>query len=136
MSKCSTFLILKVWSLGWQLKHFLGACWKCSISGPTEMFWIKICISTGDPSDLYHIKVWDSSTWILFQMDMLSPWGRGPSFYLAAFVLKPELPLYNIRSAFPASKKGVREREGTLFVIMTRPEALDITTVNIPLNRM
>lgn len=47
---------------------------------------------------------------------------------------KPELPLYNTRTAFPASKLGARQREGTLFSIMIGPEALDMTTADILLN--
>ena len=52
MSMCLTFLILRLWPLGQKHKHFLGACWKCIISGPKKVFWIKNRISTRYPGGL------------------------------------------------------------------------------------
>lgn len=32
--RCSETVVLKVWSLGQQSQHHLGACWKCKLSDP------------------------------------------------------------------------------------------------------
>ena len=60
---------------------------------------------------------------------------QGSKFLSCCFCSQTRASTYNTRSAFPATQKGARKREGILFVIMTRPEALDNTTADIPLNR-